>query len=456
MAADPLLDALARIVGAAHVLTAPEVCAPYTTDWTRRFSGRARAVVRPADTAEVAGVLAACADHDAAVVAQGGNTGLVGGGVPRGGEVVLSLARLDELGPVDTLTRQVTVGAGARLAAVQAHAAAAGLAYGVDLAARDSATIGGTVATDAGGLNVVANGSTRRQVAGLELVLADGTVIDRLAGLEKDTAGYDLAGLVVGSEGTLAVVTRVRLRLVAPRPDRVVAVVALADVPAALELLGPLRGLAPALTAVELMLGPGLARVLAHTGERSPFAELPPVAVLVEVGAERDPTEQLAAVLGAAPGVLDVAVGTDPHGRARLWALREAHAEALAAAGIPVKLDVAVPLGELAAVLDTLPAVVAAAAHDAELVVFGHLAEGNLHVNVLGPPPGSAAAEQLEAAVLGLVTDHGGSISAEHGLGVAKTRYLPLMRTAADRGAMAAVKRALDPQGRLNPGVVVP
>jgi hypothetical protein len=205
---------LRDIVGGRHVLTDAETVASYATDWTGRFVGHARLVVRPGSTEEVAAVLARCDDARVAIVPQGGNTGLVGGGVPLAGEVVLSLRRLDRLDPVDEAASQVTVGAGVTLAALQEHARASGLAYAVDLAARDTATVGGTVATNAGGLHVLRYGGTRRQVAGIEAVRADGAVLRHLSGLEKDNTGYDLAGLLCGSEGTLAVVTAVRLRLV--------------------------------------------------------------------------------------------------------------------------------------------------------------------------------------------------------------------------------------------------
>ena len=207
-----LIDALVAAVGERDVLVDDDVRASYETDWTRRFNGRARAVVRPADATEVAAVLAACREHGAAVVPQGGNTGMVGGGVPRGGEVVLSLGRLRELGEVDRATAQVTVGAGVTLAALQAHARAAGLDAGVDLGGRDSATIGGMVATNAGGIQTMRHGTVRARVAGLQAVLADGAIVDRRAGLLKDNAGYDLPALLIGSEGTLGVVTSVRRR----------------------------------------------------------------------------------------------------------------------------------------------------------------------------------------------------------------------------------------------------
>src|SRR3954470_22752710 len=241
MAGMALPDSLRDAVGAQHVLVDGDLKKSYETDWTGRFTGSACAVVRPASTDEVVAVVRACAASGAAIVTQGGNTGLVGGGVPAGGEVLLSLLRLSELGDVDVAAAQVTVGAGATLSAVQGHARRLGLDVGVDLAARDSATIGGLVATNAGGLHVLRHGSMRAQVAGAEAVLADGTVVSRLAGLAKDNTGYDLVSLLCGSEGTLGIVTKVRLRLVPQLPHRAVALVALPSAAAAVALLPGLR-----------------------------------------------------------------------------------------------------------------------------------------------------------------------------------------------------------------------
>src|ERR687885_1679537 len=223
---DRLLRALAEVVGPRHVLTDPDLTAGYAVDWTGRFRGRAPAVVRPADTTEVAGVLALLAGAGRPVVPQGGNTGLVGGSVPLHGEIVLSLRRLDGIGPVEVLAGQVTAGAGATLAAVEAAARPHGLTFGVDLAARDSATIGGMVATNAGGLRMLRYGNMRAQVMGVEAVLPDGRVLSHLAGLAKDNTGYDLAGVLTGSEGTLGVITRVRLRLVPRLAARTVGLLA--------------------------------------------------------------------------------------------------------------------------------------------------------------------------------------------------------------------------------------
>jgi len=219
------VDELRQVVGAGLVLD-PEIVASFTTDWTGRFEGATRAVVRPASTAEVAGVIDVCRRHGIALVPQGGNTGLVGGSVPLHGEVVLSLRGLDDLGPVDEAAGQVTAGAGVTLADLQTTADAAGWAYGVDLASRQSATVGGTVATDAGGIHVLRYGDTRAQLLGVEAVLGTGAVVSHLGGLVKDTTGYHLPGLLCGSEGTLAVVTAARLRLVPPTPERTTALLA--------------------------------------------------------------------------------------------------------------------------------------------------------------------------------------------------------------------------------------
>jgi FAD/FMN-containing dehydrogenase len=446
-----LREALSAAVGPAHVLSDADVRASFETDWTGRFSGTASVVVRPGSADEVAAVLAACRSHGAAVVPQGGNTGLVGASVPRGGEVVLSLTRLDALGEVDPATLQVEAGAGVTLARLRGHAAAAGLDAGLDLGARDSATVGGIAATNAGGARALRYGTARARVAGLEAVLADGGRVLRLGGLLKDNAGYDLPALLIGSEGTLGVITRVRWRLVPRLAARVAALVALDSVGAAGALLGVLRTRVASLEAAELFLDDGLQLVLDHLGAPAPLPTRAPVYVLVECAAPADPTEELAAALDEA-GIDDALVADDTASRERLWRLREAHTEAIGAAGVPHKIDVGVPLPRLGEFLRRVPDVVAAAAPGARTYLFGHLGDGNVHVNVLGPPSDD---ESVEAAVLGLVAACGGTISAEHGVGRLKARFLHLVRTPGELEAMAAVKRALDPDGLLNPGVVL-
>jgi FAD/FMN-containing dehydrogenase len=283
-------------------------------------------------------------------------------------------------------------------------------------------------------------------------VLADGRVFRRLAGLLKDTAGYNLPQLLIGSEGTLGVVTAARLRLVPAQPRVVAALLAVADTADAVEVMCALRAKAPSLNAVEVFYAEGMRLVCEHRKLTSPFATEHPVYVLAECAGSEDPLEELAAAIEDAP-ILDVAVAEDTGRRRALWAFRELHNEAVAAAGIPHKLDVTVPLASLAEFETRVRDVVETSAPGSRTIVWGHLGDGNLHVNVLGPDP---ADEGCDEAVLRLVAEYGGSISAEHGVGVSKRRWLSLTRAPAEIEAMIALKRALDPHGILNPGAVLP
>jgi FAD/FMN-containing dehydrogenase len=446
--------ALAAIVGSAHVLTDVGARASYERDWTGRFVGSTPAVVRPGTVDEVAAVVRWCAAAGRAVVTQGGNTGLVGGGVPLAGELVLSTRRLDRIGPVDRIAGQVTAGAGATLGALQAAARDAGLRYAVDLGARDSATVGGTVATNAGGLHVIGHGATRAQLLGVEAVLGDGSVVAHLGGLIKDNTGYDLAGLLCGSEGTLGIVTAARLRLL-PRPAHTVtALVGLRAASDAVEAVAAWRAAVPDIEAAELFLAAGLDLVRGAFGLPAPFAARPPAYLLIEAAGPRDPTEDLAAAIGSW-GIDDdaVAVATDESRRAELWRYREEHTTAINSLGPPHKLDVTLPAAALGAFIDEAPAIVAAVAPDARTWLFGHVGDGNVHVNVTGPEPDD---DRVDAAVLEAVAARGGSISAEHGIGTAKKAWLALNRSPAELAAFAALKRALDPAGILNTAVLNP
>ena len=453
MTPDALVACLREIVGESHCLTEPGLRASYETDWTRRFHGEALAVVRPASADEVAGVLVACTDAGVGIVPQGGNTGLVGGSVPRRGEVVLSLLRLNQIDEVGGVAGEVTVGAGATLGAVQSAARAAGWEVGVDLGARDSATIGGMVATNAGGVNVVRHGSMRTQLLGFEAVRVDGSILRRLPGMPKDNTGYDLGGLLAGSEGTLAVITRVRLRLVSPMPHRAVCVIGCASAAAAVAAASELRRTLGSIVALELFTDSGLDLIMRHTSARPPFADRMPVYLLVEVASDdADPTDGLLAgleVIGVADG--STAVATDAAGRHRLWQLRERHTEVMNAEGVPHKLDVSVPAARYAELVARSPQVVAAVDPDARTIVYGHVGDGNLHVNVLGP---AADDQRADDAVLELALELGGSVSAEHGIGVAKVRWLVRDRGEETVAAMRALKQAWDPAGILNPGVL--
>ncbi len=337
---------------------------------------------------------------------------------------------------------------------MQAHARSAGYAFGVDLGARDSATIGGMIATNAGGIQVIRHGPMRQQLVGLEAVLADGALVRRLPGLVKDNTGYHLPSLLAGSEGTLAVVTRARLRLVPLLPRRAVALVALDGADEAADLAGELRRRLPNLLAAELFFEEGMALVLRHAGGSRPFAEAHPAYLLAEVDGSSDPTDGLLDALEACGTLVrDAVMCTDEAERERVWRLRERHTESVNAEGVPHKLDIAVPVGRLGAYAREVRQAIAEVAPDARLYLYGHVGDGNLHVNVIGPPPED---ESVDAAVLELAIAMGGTVSAEHGIGVAKVGWLEADRGATDVRVMRAIKDALDPTGVLNPGVLLP
>jgi FAD/FMN-containing dehydrogenase len=455
------VEAAAKVVGTAHVLTAEEDTAAYATDWTRRWQGQTPAVVRPGDVAEVAELVRLARTHQVALVPQGGRTGLVGGSVPLAGEVVVSLARLTEIEPVDHLAGQLTVGAGVTLGAVQQAAVQAGWAFGVDLAARDSASIGGMIATNAGGLHVLRHGAMRAQVVGVEAVLGNGAVVRRLSGLVKDNTGYDLAQLLCGSEGTLGIVTRARLRLVAPPGPLVVALLGLPSMTDAVAFAATLRTALPGVRALEAMTGDSMRRTAAHIGAAIPTAPDAAAYLLVEADPpSADPAVTVAEALGHAAGedediavaVGDAAVATAAGERDKLWRFREAQPEAAAALGVVHKMDVTLPTAELAGFCDDIATAIAARWPEATTFLYGHVGDGNVHVNVVGGPEG----DDVDDLVLEQVVDRGGSISAEHGIGTAKKRWLPRDRSPAEIDAMRAVKHALDPDGILNPNVVFP
>lgn len=461
-----LIDELTGIVGAAHVLQDPEMTAGYSIDWTRRFAGATPLVIRPADTAETAAVMSSLAAARVPVVPQGGNTGLVGGSVPLAGEAVLSTRRLNACEPVDELASQVTLGAGVTLTDAQAHAASSGLSVGVDLAARDSATIGGMVATNAGGINVLRYGAMRAQVVGIEAVLADGTVVSHLAGLEKDNTGYDLGSLLAGSEGTLGIITQVRLRLHPTQPERATALLAFETAADAVSAAAALRRSVASLHALEAVFERAMALVSRHLGVAPPVGSLGDEShrgpagdgawLIAEAAARIDPSDELGAAVEEVDDlVVDAAVALDPAARERLWAFRENVTEAISAAGIPHKLDVTLPAARLAEFVEGVPDVVRATDPDAQPLLFGHLGDGNVHVNVLGPG-GAEPADEVDDAVLRYVAELGGSISAEHGIGTAKLAQLHLNRSKAELAAFGAIKRALDPVGLLNPNVLLP
>ncbi|MBP8210724.1 MAG: FAD-binding oxidoreductase, partial [Ilumatobacteraceae bacterium] len=337
-----LVSALRDVVGAAHVLVDADVRATYETDWLGQTHGTTPAVVRPGSAQEVAAVLGVCAAAGVAVVPQGGNTGLVGGSVPRGGAVLLSMQRCSSLSTVDTLSMQVTAGAGVTIEHLQQHARAAGLDFAVDWGARATATVGGAVNTNAGGSRVVRFGTMRAQVMGLQAVFADGSIVTQLEGLPKETAGPHLPSLLVGSEGTLAVVTAARLRLVPWFRATAAALVACDSLVDAVSLLPQLRQL-PNLDAVELLMPEALAIACKFLDVRPPMAPSSAGAfVMVDCAAHHDPTDELASLLANERGVLAVGLQRD-----LLYRIRDHVTIAIGALGVPLKLDVAVPVQHL-------------------------------------------------------------------------------------------------------------
>lgn len=441
---------LAGIVGDSHLLLEDDRRAGYEVDITRRFSGQAAAVVRPGTTEEVAAVLAVCSRERLEVVPQGGNTGLAGGATPLGGEIILSSERLNRIGEVDSSSGQISVGGGVVLGALQRALVGSGLEFAVDFPARDSATIGGMVATNAGGPWVLGFGAMADQVVGLEVVTAGGEVIRRMDGLVKDNAGYDLIALLAGSEGTLAVITEARLRLIPESGPKVTALIALDGIEDAIALLARLRRGMQGLIAADFFHPNGLRLVCEKRGIAPPIDGEAGVYLIVEALASEGALESLAGIVGE---VTDrVVVADDTARRQALWEYREAHNEAISAAGTPHKFDVALPAGEIAPFIDRAQSAISKIDPGTETIVYGHLGEGNLHVNVIGLESDDS---RVDAAVLGLVAEHGGSINAEHGVGQAKAKWLHLVRSDVDIATMKRIKSAFDPAGLLNPGKLI-
>jgi FAD/FMN-containing dehydrogenase len=432
--------------------TDPDLLAGQQVDLTGRFGGSAVALARPRDREQVAAIVAACDAHRLPLVPQGGNTGMVGGGVPRDGELVLSLARLDALGEVEVAAGQVVAGAGLSLERVQEAARQAGFEFPLDFGARASATVGGAIATDAGGSLALAHGTMRRRVVGLEAVLADGTVVERMGGLLKDNAGYDLPALLVGSEGTLGVVTAARLQLVPAQPLRVAALFGVDSLGAGLELLAAIRRV-PGLEAADFLDAACMRLVGEQRRVANPLGAADhALYVLAQWAGDRDPLDRVAAAVAALTPEPPVAVADGAADRERLWACRELINESIRDRGVPHKLDVAVPLAALPE-FDRRVRGLLATEPGAEIYLYGHLGDGNVHVNVLGVDPED---ESVDEGVLRLAAELGGTISAEHGVGVAKTRFLSLCRSDAEIEAMRRLKAALDPHGILAPGRVLP
>jgi FAD/FMN-containing dehydrogenase len=435
-------------------------CAEYGRDWTRIYLPAPSAIAFPRTTEEVAQLLRLCSAERVPVVPSGGRTGLAGGAVAARGELVVSLSRMRRMDPVDEAGMTVRVQAGAVTEAVHRHAAEHGLTWPVDFASKGSSQVGGNIATNAGGVRVIRYGLTRHWVLGIDVVLANGNVLRLNGALEKNNTGTDLRQLFIGSEGTLGIITEATLKLTRLPARADVMLFSVADLAAVLRLFRAARRGRFTLAAFEFFTDRCLARVLAHRKLRSPLA---PATHYVLVEAENaDPAEIEAwtAERIETEEVLDGTIAQSAQQAAELWALREGISESLSATGFPHKNDVALPIARLEDFCAELEAVFTREYPGWEICLFGHIGDGNLHVNVMKPETidREAFLARTKAAdhdLFTLVKKHAGSISAEHGIGLLKKPYLEYSRSADEIATLRAVKQALDPLNILNPGKIL-
>ncbi|MGD9617459.1 MAG: FAD-binding oxidoreductase [Alphaproteobacteria bacterium] len=466
-----LIAGLRARLGSRGVLTDPADTAPYCEDWRRLYRGRTAAVLRPATTREVADAVLLCIEAGVPIVPQGGNTSMVGGGAVSedGSQIVLSLSRLNRVRGIDPVDMTMEIEAGVTLKSAQLAAEDAGCLLPLSISSEGSAQIGGVLATNAGGNNTVRYGNARDLVLGLEVVTADGQIWNGLRRLHKDNTGYCLRQLFVGSEGTLGIITAAVLKLY-PQPREVaVALCAVASPEAALDLFNRLQLHDPAaIQAYEYMSGLGVDLVLQHIpGAVLPFRDPAPAYVLVELATPREGAElrgSLEAVLGAAieAGVVaDAVIAESGAQRAALWRLREEHSEAQKRAGASVKNDVSVPVSKVPELIRRATEVCERLVPGIRCVPFGHLGDGNIHVNLVQPEGADPDAflardHELMDAVNEVVRDLDGSFSAEHGIGLLKPYMMPEWRGGPELDLMRRIKQALDPHGLLNPGKLLP
>ena len=464
------LSAMVAIVGASQVLTADNDTARYVTDWRKRYTGRALAVVRPANADQVAQLVRLCNQERIAIVPQGGNTGLVGGATPddSGAAIVLSTERMKAIRKIDPVNDTITVEAGCTLADVQSAALAVDRLFPLSLASEGSCTIGGNLSTNAGGTGVLRYGNARELCLGVEAVLPNGDAVAHLSGLRKDNTGYHWSDLLIGAEGTLGIITAATMKLFALPRALVTGWAALASPRDAVRLLAAAQQrCGPALTAFEIVSDFALSLVEKHfASQRSPFSERYPQAVLIEVSDHESESHARAMLEGLlahaieAGFVIDAVIAEDLAKSKALWTLRESISEAQAAEGQNIKHDISVPISRIADFIERTDAMLAQAFAAIRMVTFGHLGDGNLHYNV-SAPSGLFDADLFaqQSAINRLVHDavvaHGGSISAEHGIGQLKRDDLAHYKSASELELMRAIKLALDPREIMNPGKVL-
>lgn len=466
-----ILEHLKSIVGPKHVLTDAADTAPYVSDWLGHYTGSALAVVRPGSTAETAAVVRACTGQGVPVVPQGGNTSLSGGATPDGSgrAVVLSLSRMNRVLNVDPVGNTIALEAGCVLVDAQAAAREAGRLFPVTFGAEGTSTVGGAVATNAGGMAVVKYGGMHHLTLGVEVVLADGRVWNGMRALYKDSSGYSMRDMFIGSEGTLGVITGAVLRLLPLPTARVSAFVAVADGSKALEVLALVKArCGDRLAAFEFMTGACLHLVLQHVpGARLPFAAVPEAALLIELSDTTDEDglrgliEQVLVEASEAGIIEDATVAQSVAQTSAFWHIRSSISEALVAAGRTIKLDLSIPIHATASFVAAAHDIVADIAAEARPIVFGHLSDGNLHYNILGPVAAgdatfASAVPRLTQALHDEVIRIGGSICAEHGIGQTRVSELTRTKTPLELEMMTSLKGLFDPAGLLNPGKLLP
>jgi FAD/FMN-containing dehydrogenase len=466
----PSADTLARlaaVVGEKHAITDPRDMVAYMTEAREIWTGKSPLVLRPASPDEVSRILAIAYETETAIVPQSGNTGLVGGQIPfeTGDEVLLSLDRMTHIRSVDAVNNSITVDAGATLKSVQVAAEDAGRLFPLSLESEGSCRIGGNLSTNAGGLGVLAYGNSRDLCLGIEVVLSDGRIWNGLKSLRKNNTGYDLKDLFIGAEGTLGIITGAVLKLFPLPSDRATAFVALPSVKAALDLLTLARQRSSnRVTAIELFPRNGFEFTIKHFSVRDPFAKAAPWYVLLELSGSGDLNGVMADLLSEAAEqgiVLDATIAQSEAQRKDIWFFRQAIVEVQKREGGSIKHDVSVPISEIPDFVEKAFAAIQAFMPGARPMPFGHIGDGNLHFNVSQPVGMDKRAyldqwQAMNEVVFDVVLKHGGSISAEHGIGRLKRDLMRKIKSPVELEMMREVKRVFDPKGILNPNKVLP
>ncbi|TAN21030.1 MAG: FAD-binding oxidoreductase [Actinomycetota bacterium] len=444
-----VVEALRKSFGSNSVVTDPEITTSNATDWTGRFRGEAICVIRPVNPWQVQRAIEIARNSHTPITTQGGNTSLVGGATPVNGGVILSSQFLKGI-EIERTSQIARVGAGVTLTELNSKAGEFGLRFAVDLAARDSATLGGMVATNAGGIHVLRYGGTRQQLVGIEAILGTGQMISRMEGLYKDNSGYDWASILCGSEGTLGVITKAVVKLVPAAKHRSVALVSVDTLAGAIRIMAEARRTFASLDAAEFMSRAGLKLVQRLGEKRWPLGDMPAYALLLETAGDEVEVDELAEFLENHEEATDAALAYDSRADG-LWSWREEQSVAINSQGIPHKLDVTIPIEEMPAFVGYVSELIGIEYPRVQAIFFGHLGDGNIHVNLLNV---DEADDEIDHEILATVASSGGSISAEHGIGRAKVHDLSLTRSPQDIGSMLSIKRALDPSHILNPGIL--